>query len=366
WYYLYDLVHLPRSERIKAVLDRCILQEDHRALWCSIIPLIYIRTIEWHQVDRVILQFGGVQNCPHSALNIEFLHSRDRRGSDQWFPQTYQRWYALWPTRYGLIYGFRFTLWFPFADPGPTADFIQWWILAARRYLVPADHFHRLPPDDIPVEATQRQSATWEEDDGSDEDHRSGLAWLEDMMAEDAPAAQPTQKIRRMPETYARLRGAGKPRRGGRAGRGRGEGGGVTPTQQTQGGASTSQTVEKAGASSQAYLSSTPQTQGTTIPSSMSSLSQQAFRDGLSSLGFQHFISNVLHEGHSGYRPDMQFDGFHVHLDLNEPFSGPSHLFMALGGTPPSAAHVPGGSWDVPFMEPARLPTSPASPAPAE
>ncbi|MED6134303.1 hypothetical protein PIB30_035865 [Stylosanthes scabra] len=43
------------------------------------------------------------------------------------------------------------------ADPGPTADFIQW-ILAARRYLVPADRFHQLPSDEIPIEATQRQS----------------------------------------------------------------------------------------------------------------------------------------------------------------------------------------------------------------
>ncbi|MED6106359.1 hypothetical protein PIB30_004134 [Stylosanthes scabra] len=89
----------------------------------------------------------------------------------------------------------------------------------------------------------------------------------------------------------------------------------------------------------------------------MSSPSQQAFLDGLSSPTFQNFISGVLHEGDGGYRPDTQFDGSQVHVDLNEPLSGPSHLFMALGGTPPSAAHVPGGSWDIPFTEPARLPT---------
>ncbi|MED6121857.1 hypothetical protein PIB30_033972 [Stylosanthes scabra] len=164
--------------------------------------------------------------------------------------------------------------------------------------------------------------------------------WLEDLMAKDTPAAQPTQKIRRMPESYARRRGAGRPRKGGRAGRGRGEGGGAAPTQQTQGGVSTSQALEEAGTSSQAYLPSTPQTHGTTIPSSMSSPSQQAL--------------------------DTQFDGSQVHLDLNEPVSGPSHLFMAVGRTPPSAEHVPGGSWDVSFMGPARLPTPPASPAPAE
>ncbi|MED6193506.1 hypothetical protein PIB30_020120 [Stylosanthes scabra] len=73
-------------------------------------------------------------------------------------------------------------------------------------------------------------------------------------------------------ESYALRRGAGRPRRGGRAGRGRGEGGDAAPTQQTQGGASTSQAVEEAGTSSQAYLPSTPQTQGTMILSIMSSM----------------------------------------------------------------------------------------------
>ncbi|MED6146125.1 hypothetical protein PIB30_031717 [Stylosanthes scabra] len=50
----------PSARLVEAVLDGCILQEEHRALWCSIIPLIYFGTIEWHQVDRVIPQFGEV------------------------------------------------------------------------------------------------------------------------------------------------------------------------------------------------------------------------------------------------------------------------------------------------------------------
>ncbi|MED6145087.1 hypothetical protein PIB30_021741 [Stylosanthes scabra] len=134
--------------------------------------------------DRVIPQFGGVQNRPHRALNIDFLHAKDGRGSDQWFPQTFQRWHALWGTRFEHLFQV-----VPSADPGLTADFLRWWILAGRRYLVLADRFHHLPPDEIPVEAMQRQSdphpprpdvpheqATCEEDDGWDEDHRSGLA----------------------------------------------------------------------------------------------------------------------------------------------------------------------------------------------
>ncbi|MED6148598.1 hypothetical protein PIB30_054569 [Stylosanthes scabra] len=145
-----------------------------------------------------------------------------------------------------------------------------------------------------------------------------------------------------MPVSYACRRGAGRPRRGSIAGRGRGEGGDAVPTQQTQGGASTSWAVEEAGTSSQAYLSPTPQTQGTTILSTMSSPSQQAFLDALHSPGFEQLMSDIMREGGSAYRPDTQFDGSPVHLDLKEPMSGLSHLFMALGGTPPSASHVPG------------------------
>ncbi|MED6108346.1 hypothetical protein PIB30_023114, partial [Stylosanthes scabra] len=98
----------------------------------------------------------------------------------------------------------------------------------------------------------------------------------------------------------------------------------------------------------------------------MSSPSSQAFLDTLHSPGFEQLISDVMCEGGSAYKPDTQFDGSPVHLNLNEPMSGPSHVFMALGGTPPSASHVPGASWDVPFLEPAHLPTPLVSLLPAE
>ncbi|MED6158174.1 hypothetical protein PIB30_030344 [Stylosanthes scabra] len=171
----------------------------------------------------MIPQFGGVQNRPHPALNIDFLQAKNGHRSDQWFPHTFQRWHALWATRYCLIYG-----------------------------------------------------------------------------------------CFRHPVSYACQKGASRPRKGGRAGRNRGEGSDAAPAQQTQGGASTSQ--------------------------------PQAFLDGLSSPGFQQMISDIMLEGGSGYRPNTHFDGSPVHLDLNEPVSGLSHLFMALGGTPPSTSHVPGAS----------------------
>ncbi|MED6220681.1 hypothetical protein PIB30_047167 [Stylosanthes scabra] len=207
-------------------------------------------------------------------------------------------------------------------DPNPITDFLQWWIIVARRYLVPADHFHRLPLDEISVEATQRQSGPHpaRPDVSHVPDNKRSRRrmmvgtgtiardwqWLDEMMAEDAPAMRPTQKFRRMPERYARRRGAGRAGRRGRSGRGREEG-----------------MIRR--------------------PPSRLKVVSAPFK-----------------------RPDTQFDGSQVRLDLNEPVSGPSHVFMALGGTPPSAAHVPGGSWEVPFMEPTRLPTPPTSPAPAE
>ncbi|MED6146126.1 hypothetical protein PIB30_031718 [Stylosanthes scabra] len=237
----------------------------------------------------------------------------------------------------------------PSVDPGPIADFIRWWILAGNRYLVPEDRSHCLPPNEIPHETVQRQSAPHPPHPNVPDvpDNRRPARrmmvgtrttvrdwqWLENALAEDPPASPPTQRDRRMP---------------------------------TQGGASTSRAVEEAGTSLQAYISPIPQTQWTTIPSTMNSPSSQAFLDALHSPGFEQLMSDMMREGGSGYRPDMQFSGSPVHMDLNEPMSGPSHLFMAFGGTPPSASHVPGASWDVPFMEPARLPTPPMSPALAE
>ncbi|MED6180095.1 hypothetical protein PIB30_007254 [Stylosanthes scabra] len=210
-----EFVCLPyRTFEVEAVLDRRILQKEHRALWCLIVPLIYFGTIEWHHVDPVIPQFGGVQNRPHPALNIDFLHAKDGRGSDQWFPQTFQRWHALWATSMTLFSG----------GSSPVGGTLSPLIVSiiyhpTRSRLRPHrdSHVHiqrtcddnRRPAKRMMV-GTRTIARDWQ--------------WLDDMMAEDAPAAPPTQKNRRMPVSYACRRGAGRPRRGGRAGRGRAEG----------------------------------------------------------------------------------------------------------------------------------------------
>ncbi|MED6152377.1 hypothetical protein PIB30_091486 [Stylosanthes scabra] len=178
-------------------------------------------------VDRVIPQFGGVLKAPHQPLNINFMHAKDRRGSDQWWPQK-----------------------LPPLVPSP------------------AGPFHQLPADDIPVDATQRLSAPHPHRpvvpdvlDNRRPARRMMVGtmttardwkWLDEMMANNVQAVPPTRRIRRMAE------GRGRPR-GWRGGRGRGEGSDTAPTQLSEGGASTSH-VHHAGTSTQADLPSTPQT----------------------------------------------------------------------------------------------------------
>ncbi|QHN98917.1 uncharacterized protein DS421_13g393480 [Arachis hypogaea] len=65
-------------------------QNKHSRLWHACTCLIYFAVIEWHQVDRVLPQLGGVQHEPETASNIDWLHAKDGRGGDKWFPSYYQ------------------------------------------------------------------------------------------------------------------------------------------------------------------------------------------------------------------------------------------------------------------------------------
>ncbi|QHO52360.1 serine/threonine-protein phosphatase 7 long form homolog [Arachis hypogaea] len=67
-----------------------ILEPRHTMLWRSVTTLIYFAVIEWHQVDQMLPQFGGVQSQPRAALDIDFLMSKDGRGGDRWFSYSLQ------------------------------------------------------------------------------------------------------------------------------------------------------------------------------------------------------------------------------------------------------------------------------------
>ncbi|RYQ99456.1 hypothetical protein Ahy_B07g087388 isoform E [Arachis hypogaea] len=81
---------------VLAVVHPEILTEEHSRLWRAVTSLIYFAVIEWHQVDRVVPQLGGVQHIPEDALNVDWLHAKDRKGGDRWFPHYYQVWHLHW------------------------------------------------------------------------------------------------------------------------------------------------------------------------------------------------------------------------------------------------------------------------------
>ncbi|RYR33548.1 hypothetical protein Ahy_A10g048158 [Arachis hypogaea] len=95
---VHDMSHLfvwepYSSAEVGAVIHPEILADEHRRLWTAVTSLIYFAAIEWHQVDRVLPQFGGLQHLPEPALNIDWLHTKDDRGGDRWFPTYYREWH---------------------------------------------------------------------------------------------------------------------------------------------------------------------------------------------------------------------------------------------------------------------------------
>ncbi|RYR67824.1 hypothetical protein Ahy_A03g014259 [Arachis hypogaea] len=103
-----DFVWEPYSSPdVTAVVHPEILVDEHCRLWTAATSLIYFAAIEWHQVDRVVPQFGGVQHLPQLALKIDWIHAKDGR-----------------------------------ADPGPLAKYLDWWCRVAHRFLSPNVAFH--------------------------------------------------------------------------------------------------------------------------------------------------------------------------------------------------------------------------------
>ncbi|XP_072061952.1 serine/threonine-protein phosphatase 7 long form homolog [Arachis hypogaea] len=77
------------APKVIQVVHPDIHRPEHTLLWKSTTALIYFVSIEWHQVNRVLYQLGGVQHIPDPAINIEpdFLLLKDSRGPTRWFPK---------------------------------------------------------------------------------------------------------------------------------------------------------------------------------------------------------------------------------------------------------------------------------------
>ncbi|QHN76594.1 uncharacterized protein DS421_19g645270 [Arachis hypogaea] len=100
-------------------------------LWRAATVLIYFTVIEWHPVDRVLPQFGGVQGRPRAALNIDFLMSKNGRGRDRWFSLTLQSLHIHWANKAHHVLQFDVV-----ADPRPSHEYLDWWYQHGRRFLL--------------------------------------------------------------------------------------------------------------------------------------------------------------------------------------------------------------------------------------
>ncbi|RYR41325.1 hypothetical protein Ahy_A08g037726 [Arachis hypogaea] len=118
-----DFIWMPYSTPdVVQVVHPEVLEPCHTALWRSVTSLIYFGVVEWHQVDRVLPQFGGVQH-----------------------------WHLHWETRAGHVLRFDVV-----ADSGPSHDFLDWWRQNGKRFLSPKMYLGDPRDISIPVEATQR------------------------------------------------------------------------------------------------------------------------------------------------------------------------------------------------------------------
>ncbi|MED6139833.1 hypothetical protein PIB30_087663 [Stylosanthes scabra] len=65
--------------------------------WGIVFPLLCFAIVKWHQVDRVVMQFGANQHIPLRPLNIDVKHRHDGRwGKGEWYPAFLRGWYDMW------------------------------------------------------------------------------------------------------------------------------------------------------------------------------------------------------------------------------------------------------------------------------
>ncbi|RYR34065.1 hypothetical protein Ahy_A10g048784 isoform A [Arachis hypogaea] len=135
---VHDFVWEPYSSaEVGAVIHPKILADEHLGYW--------------HQVDRVLPQFGSLQHLPEPALNIDWLHAKDGRGGDRWFPTYYREWHQHWENRLHSIIWVDRVL-----DPGPSSDYLEWWCRVAHRFLSPDVAFQDPRPIVLTEEARRR------------------------------------------------------------------------------------------------------------------------------------------------------------------------------------------------------------------
>ncbi|RYQ90280.1 hypothetical protein Ahy_B09g096457 isoform D [Arachis hypogaea] len=129
----FDVILWPLASRALEVIQVVhpdILRPEHTHLWKSTTALIYFSSIEWHHVDRVLSQLGGVQHVSKPAINIDFLLSKDGQGPTHWFPEVFATWHECWDQRHQSVLTFQLV-----PDPRPSVEYLDWWYRVACRFL---------------------------------------------------------------------------------------------------------------------------------------------------------------------------------------------------------------------------------------
>ncbi|RYR38943.1 hypothetical protein Ahy_A09g044294 [Arachis hypogaea] len=351
---VHDFVWEPYSSaEVGAVIHPEILADEHRRLWTAVTSLIYFATIEWHQVDRVLPQFGSLQHLPEPALNIDWLHAKDGRGGDRWFPKYYREWHQHWENRLHSVIWVDRVL-----DPGPSSDYLEWWCRVAHRFLSPDVAFQDPRPIVLTEEARHRGSSqspprvhVYNRPDNRRVDRRQRLGthttdreWRElaDRLEEDIPRADHGDAADyRVPRRRGR-RQAGRDGRGGARGR--------VPSIDDQG------TQHAVGEDPTYNVSSSSQLFGNVAPHAFAGYTTAAvgmdIDDPVTGSEFYRDIANMLMDDDgTHYRPQMpddqsQFADPQPQTDdvlpqlavvLNEPAASPTDPWIPLGGTPASA-----------------------------
>ncbi|RYR09316.1 hypothetical protein Ahy_B05g077571 isoform B [Arachis hypogaea] len=337
---------------VLAVVHPEILTEEHSRMWRAVTALIYFAVIEWHQVDRVVPQLGGVQHTPEDALNVDWLHAKDGRGGDRWFPHYYQKWHEHWENRLDAVISIERV-----ADPGPSADYLDWWYREAQRFLSPGAAFADPRGTQIPPEAYQRGSSQvprrsqlpdMPDNRRVERRRRVGTRdtgrewrWLHDAMQEDDAGGDARAEVDH------RVRRANARR--GRTPDDTQHAGGVSGTAATEAGGDTF--------TSRAYSQMPEFTPTMTMDLDDQLVSPRFYADFAELIGNDAGTSNVQFGGQSYQQqmPDVQMEtgAYQPHMtemhsqphdyqgqygvDLNVPAGSPLDTWFTMGGTPQSA-----------------------------
>ncbi|RYR53799.1 hypothetical protein Ahy_A06g029050 [Arachis hypogaea] len=390
-----DFIWMPYSSpEVLQVVHPEALEPRHMAVWRSVTSLIYFAVVQWHQVDGVLPQFGGVQPLPRPALNTDFLMSKDGRGGDRWFPSALQHWHILWEIRADHV------LWFNVvADPGPSHTYLDWWSQHEKRFLSP--EFYLGDPRGVPIHVEESQRGPGRVPDMDRVDDVLDRRWVERRARVGTRRSQ--REWRWLEQAMGEADEAG---RGGGRGRGRGgrrralvaghDNGDLRDVDGGGRGAVGVVSPHHGGLGGEGYATGDPTSHGEAglgegplgdyfvgVPPDDHTLQESTpwvspgstFLDFCAGVGydgdfggspFLDEISAIMHDDEA-VRGRSQTTGTQapLHVDLNEPPSVPPPKYFALGDTPVSAhttgSHsVVGPSSSRPVHVQSRTPAQPA------